>query len=88
MRLIDSGDILHRAAGHMFGDFTRGRLCESLADIGHFLMLVEIERLAEERFLIAEGGIETRPRDPHRFGEIGQRRAFITLAPEDVQRLR
>ena len=50
-------------------------------------MLVEVERLAEQRLLVAERGVKARAGDPHRLGQVGQRRAFIALLPEDAQRL-
>jgi len=64
---------------------TSGRLFERLADIGHFLTLIEIERLTEELFLIAECCVETRARDAHRVGQVRERGAFIALAPEKAQ---
>ena len=39
------------------------------------LALVEIERLAEQRLLVAEGGVEAWPVDAHRSREVAQRRA-------------
>src|SRR3546814_18602916 len=62
-----------------------GRRVERAAHVSELFFLIEVERLAEERFLVAEGGVEAGPCDPHRLGKIGQRGAFIALAPEHAQ---
>src|SRR5688500_14767555 len=87
MRITLAGHRLDRAAEHGFGDAASGRLGQRLADIIELLALIEVERLSEQRFLVAEGRIKARAGDPHRFGEVGQRRTLVALAPEDAQRL-
>ena len=47
---------------------------------------VPVERLAEQRFFVAKGGIETRTIDAQSFGQVRQRRALISLSPEHHQR--
>src|SRR5215470_7486041 len=51
------------------------------------LRLVAVEGLAEQPFLVAERRIEARGIDPHRLGQVGQRRALIALVPEYLQGL-
>src|SRR5438270_371112 len=43
-------------------------------------------RPAEQPFLAAEGRIQARAVDPHRLGQVGERRPLVTPAPEDPQR--
>ena len=38
--------------------------------------------------LVAVGGIEARPGDPHRRGQLGERGALVAVAPEHLQRAR
>src|SRR5690606_22292044 len=69
-RLAVAGDGRQRAFKQAFGDRPRGRLLERLADISQLLALIEIERLAEELLLVAEGGVEARACDAHRLGQV------------------
>lgn len=43
-----------------------------------------LEHALEEPVLAAEGKIEARWRDPHRLGQIGQRRALIAVPPKEI----
>src|SRR5664279_4090305 len=45
---------------------------------------VTIQRLAEQGFLIAEGGIKARRVDAHGGGEVANARALVALAPEHL----
>src|SRR3990170_6469598 len=87
VRLVAIGEIVHASAEQHFGHAPRGRLSQRRADIIHLLALVEVERLAEQGFLVAECGVEAGPGDPHGIGEIGHRGALVALAPEDSQSL-
>src|SRR5438132_109381 len=52
-----------RATQQPLGHRPGCRRLERFADIGELLSFVEVQCLPEERFLVAEGGIETWPRD-------------------------
>ena len=47
--------------------------------------LVAIERLAEQTFLVPEGGVQTWRVDTHGLGQIRHRSPFIALAPEHFE---
>ena len=48
---------------------------------------VAVNHLAEQTFLVAVGGIEARRIDTHRLGQVGDRGAFVAVAPEYLQGL-
>src|SRR5713101_4581351 len=87
LRVPRTAQLLDGPAQQRLDDGARGRLLESLADVGCRPIVVAIERLAEQRFLVAERGIEARAVDAHGPGQIRERRALVTFAPEDLQRL-
>src|SRR4029079_11836768 len=59
---------------------------ESVVPEDRVLGLVAIERLAEQRLLAAEGGVEAPRIDAHRLGQIDDRGALVALAPEQIER--
>ena len=53
-------------------------------DVGGGAVDVALEGFFEERFLVAESGVEGGAVDAHGAGEVGERGSFVTLAPEDL----
>jgi hypothetical protein len=49
-------------------------------------LFVPIDRLTEQLFLVAEGGIKARRIDPHCIRKVADTRALKTLAPENIER--
>ena len=87
MRVPRTAQQVDGPAQQRLDDGARRRFLESLADIGCRPIVVAIERFAEQRFLVAEGGVEARAVDAHGPGQIGERRALVAFAPEDLQGL-
>src|SRR5437868_6264251 len=68
------------------GDGAGRRLGQGLAEVGRRTLGVAVEHPAEEGLLVAEGGVEAGAVDAHGPGQLGQRRALVTLAPEHLER--
>ena len=60
----------------------RGRLLQGLPEERHVVLLVTLQRHAEEFFLVAEGSVKTGLGDTHAVGQVSDGRAFIAFSPE------
>lgn len=69
----------------VFDDGAGGWLEESAAGVRRGALGVAVHCLAEEGFLVSEGGVEAGAVDAHGLGEVVERCAFVSAAPEDAQ---
>lgn len=72
------------AAQEAFDDGVRGRLFHGVAGVGHFSLAVTVEGALEQLLLAAERRIQAGPVDAHGVGEVGHRRSFVAVPPEDL----
>jgi len=61
-----------------------GGLGEGLASEAAWAGGIAVDGFFEERFFVAEGGVEAGAVDAHGGGEIGEGSALVALAPEDL----
>ena len=57
-------------AADALGHAAAGRRLQRLAHEGQLFALIEIERLAEQRLLVAEGGVKAGPGHAHGLGQV------------------
>src|SRR6202035_5779994 len=62
------------------------RLAQGLGQERHGPRLVTVERLAEQLLLVAEGGVDAWPVNPHGPGELRERSPLVPARPEHVER--
>jgi hypothetical protein len=60
-------------------------LLQGVGEVGGGSLEVAVECLAEEGFLVAEGGVEAGHVDAHGVGEGGEGGALVTVAPKKHQ---
>jgi hypothetical protein len=77
---------VRRASQHSFHNLTRGWSAERSGKEARRPLIVAIENLLKQLVLVAEGGIKARPRDAERRGQICDRGAVVSPAPEHQHR--
>jgi hypothetical protein len=75
-----------RLGQQLFNHGARRRLSQRGAHVRRGALRIAGERLAEEGFLVAEGGVEARSVDAHGLGQVRQRGPFVAFLPEELQR--
>jgi hypothetical protein len=68
------------------GLLRRQRLFESLDSRPRRVIEITLQRLHEQRMLVAVSVVETRRREPHFVGKITHRRRFVAALPEALDR--
>src|SRR5262245_14943966 len=71
----------------MLDHAARGRRRERVVPVAPVLLDVALERLAEQFFLVAEGGVQAWGIDPHCLGQFGNGRTLVAIPPEHLQRM-
>ena len=77
---------LHGAVKTGFDRLECRRLFQTVHDVGRRAFAEAFQNFPKQSLLVAEGPIKTRRIDAHGGRQIGQRRAFVALLPEDIHR--